>query len=716
MKNWIYTLVLVSCCSFLSQAQHGINCGMDHHQNILRQQNPQAYDATMEEVKAKWELYKTQTSHAKKSDKVIIPVVFHVFHNNGPENLSDAQVNGIIADLNRYYNADPALVGVVRSMFDTIIANCNFEFRLARKDPNGNCTNGIVRMQTPLAARASDDIKKVSIWDTKRYMNIWSAAEVYSSGRKVGGYAQYPYTGSALTDGLLIVAQQSLNGNTVAHEIGHCLGLLHPFVGDSCSGAGDEVDDTPKSFFILPPGQAVLGRGNHCADINYNTCANETPDLPDMQENVMDYFEGPCTGVAFTKGQQQRMLFMLENYRKVMISQENLIATGVLDPSADCPPTPAIGLRDGVANTYGRSACINTPIDFADLSYNGNPTSWNWDFGSGAAPAGSTLKNPAGISYSTPGKKTITLTVTGSGGTKTKVFTDFITVSDQAAISYSDYRPDYAITADGWETFSEDEVSWKPTSKALISGAYAMTLPGSNFDMYGKEYILTSPFYDLSGASAPYLEFKYAFARNAYPGSTDPTNDKLLLQGSVNCGLSWQLIKSFHRAVDQKDSVTDELTTIGKAPIPYTVSFIPASLAQWKTFSLELGNVYKQSRVRFRWVVQSAGGNNLYLDDIAIGQKTGLKELSANEIGLNIYPNPFHGSSRISYTLNKQEDVSIEVFDIVGKKVAILYSGRQAQGANEVTFDKVQTGIVNGLYFVKLSIGGASLMQKVLVR
>lgn len=715
MRKSFLLLFTVLLTAGLTHAQNISNCGTDLHARTLREQNPQVYDAALAAMKAGWEAYKADAKNnrqAKKAEKIIIPVVFHIFHNNGNENLTDAQINGIMTSLNKYYNADPSLVGNVRPEFDTIVANCNFEFRLARKDPNGNCTNGIVRVQTPLAARASNDIKKLSVWDTKRYMNIWTASEVYSNGRQVGGFAQFPFTGSSLTDGLLIVANQSLSGNTVAHEIGHCMGLYHPFQGsalpDSCANIDDEVDDTPRTFFIPGAGAVLIGRGNLCANTTFNTCKNEEPDLPDMQENVMDYFEGSCSGVMFSQGQYERMMFMLETYRKVLYSQENLIATGVLDPATACAPTPAIGTKVGVVNTYGRSACVGTSIDFVDLSYNGTATAWSWDFGSGATPATSTIKNPTGVSYSTPGKKTITLTVTGSGGTTTKVFTDFITVPDQASINYPDYRPDYAITADGWETSSEDAVSWQPTASAVTSGSYSMKLPGSDFEMYGKEYILTSPFYDLSGASAPYIEFKYAFARNAYPGSTDPTADKMLLQGSVNCGLSWQLIKQFQGT--ELSTITDD------AAIPYTVSFVPGSPGQWVTYTSALGNTYKQNRVRFRWVVQSAGGNNLYIDDIAIGQKTGLKELSAKDINLNIFPNPFNASTQISYTLNKGEDVNVEVFDIVGKKVATLYSGKQAQGLNEVTFDKAQTGVNTGLYFVKIIIGGSSITQKVLVK
>src|SRR5690606_35100043 len=81
----------------------------------------------------------------------IIPVVVHIIHNYGPENISDAQIASGIAQLNMDFqgtlNADH--VDVVPE-FQSIIGLPNIEFRLAKLDPNGNCTNGITRTQTTL--------------------------------------------------------------------------------------------------------------------------------------------------------------------------------------------------------------------------------------------------------------------------------------------------------------------------------------------------------------------------------------------------------------------------------------------------------------------------------------------------------------------------------------------------------------------------------------
>ena len=256
MRKPIFTIVTMLLSVIGVYGQHIPKCGDDDNAKTLRAQNPEVYDAAKIAFESQWnEHIKANMAFnkkAKSNPKIIIPVVFHVFHNNGSENLSDAQINAMMVKLNQSYNADPSLIAGVRPIFKDIVADCNFEFRLAQKDPQGNCTNGIVRVQTLLTNKASDDIKTLSTWDTKKYLNIWTAAEVISSrGQAVGGYAQFPTNGKASTDGLLVAAIQSVNSNTIAHEVGHYLGLIHPFEGsetDSC-GDGDGVFDTPPTFF-----------------------------------------------------------------------------------------------------------------------------------------------------------------------------------------------------------------------------------------------------------------------------------------------------------------------------------------------------------------------------------------------------------------------------------------------------------------------------------
>ena len=74
------------------------------------------------------------------------------------------------------------------------------------------------------------------------------------------------------------------------------------------------------------------------------------------------------------------------------------------------------------------------------------------------------------------------------------------------------------------------------------------------------------------------------------------------------------------------------------------------------------------------------------------------------------YPNPFNPETTISYSLVTDADVRLSVFDISGRKVAELVSGRQARGNHSVNFNA--NGLTSGIYFYRLSVDGKILAGK----
>jgi hypothetical protein len=68
------------------------------------------------------------------------------------------------------------------------------------------------------------------------------------------------------------------------------------------------------------------------------------------------------------------------------------------------------------------------------------------------------------------------------------------------------------------------------------------------------------------------------------------------------------------------------------------------------------------------------------------------------------YPNPFNGITRISFTLDKAQDVDLTVFDLLGRSVATVFSGRAKAGENIAYWDtdKAGPGLVSGSYFYRL--------------
>ncbi len=77
------------------------------------------------------------------------------------------------------------------------------------------------------------------------------------------------------------------------------------------------------------------------------------------------------------------------------------------------------------------------------------------------------------------------------------------------------------------------------------------------------------------------------------------------------------------------------------------------------------------------------------------------------------YPNPFNPSTTISYTLDATSNVSLEVFDLMGRKVSTLVQGRQNAGEQSISFDA--SSLASGVYIYRLIAGGEVLTKKMVL-
>jgi hypothetical protein len=76
-------------------------------------------------------------------------------------------------------------------------------------------------------------------------------------------------------------------------------------------------------------------------------------------------------------------------------------------------------------------------------------------------------------------------------------------------------------------------------------------------------------------------------------------------------------------------------------------------------------------------------------------------------------PNPFNPTTTISYELQAASQVSLKVYDTVGRLVATLVDDQQEAGTHLVTFEG--SHLVSGLYFVQMTAGGRSETQKIML-
>lgn len=96
--------------------------------------------------------------------------------------------------------------------------------------------------------------------------------------------------------------------------------------------------------------------------------------------------------------------------------------------------------------------------------------------------------------------------------------------------------------------------------------------------------------------------------------------------------------------------------------------------------------------------------------ETAVWENTGV--IGENAFRLKAaYPNPFNPSTTIPYDLHADANVSIEVFDIAGKKVQTLVNEYKYAGTHEVTFNA--NDLASGNYLLKMTVGNESVTQKV---
>lgn len=708
MRKITFTLAALAF-AFLGQAQEPAQnkCAANEvlHKELVKSPTLAAQHVQFMDDLQNYLAANPQPKSAKAGPR-IIPVVFHILYMGGSENITKAQVLDQVAIMNedfRRLNADAASTPAA---FDSVAADCNIEFVLANLDPEGKCTDGITRTYSTRTVSATNQngAKSVIYWNRDNYLNVWVVKSIGSISNlgMVLGYAQFPLGGLTATDGIVVrsdyigsIGSSAGNvGRTVTHEVGHWLGLRHIWGDEDCGS--DLVFDTPVHK------EANFGCFTYP---KFNTCADGDTLRGEMFMNYMDYSNDECMNM-FTKGQKAIMDFVLEGpesgvvqgFRENLWSPENLAITGVVnDPPIACAPK-----ADFFANRV--MLCEGTSVTFTDNSYNGTISSRNWTF-EGANTGTSTAANPT-ITYSTPGKFDVTLDVTNPQGTSAKTVNDYIIVSSNTADDnnwgYFESFENEQWFNDKWFVFDQDN-----------SGRKWQRIIGAAADMFHSAYInnygnlqgsveeLITPSYNISNLQTPVnLKFSYSGA-----ASDTGNTDVLKVYYSTNCGQTWTVRATYSGP---------ELANAGL----YTGAYLPPNVNFWteKTISLP-NNVTSQDNVRFKFEFTSGGygSNNFYLDKINIANTTAVDENLDNTIGLSVFPNPLGNTiATLSFHMPKNDKVSVDVIDVLGRTVANVFNGDMLAGQQNITIPRETFG-ADGVYFVRFSTDGKQAMKKVIV-
>jgi len=646
-------------------------CYFDQHTNnqSIRQAEQKIAKAVQNNLAAQG----VEASH----DVRTVPVVVHVIHQGGVENISQAQVQSQIQIINEDFGKFPGSNGDGNGV-DTKIRFC-----LAQLDPDGNCTDGIVRINSPLTNHLSYQralLKELSLWDNKRYLNIYLVRNINGG---VGGYASFP-GGPADEDGIVVrhnlfgnIGTASGLGRTTTHELGHWLGVYHTFnngCGTDLCTDGDFVCDTPP---VSIPNSGCPSN---------NSCSNDSPDLNDQVENYMDYTSDVCQNM-FSNGQAQRMIASLDTIRTQIWSASNLISTGCdsnYTPPITCPVTASFV-------TLTTDICVGNSVYFMDRSLN-TPTLWQWTF-PGGTPASSSDQNPT-VTYASVGTYSVKLIVSDSNGSDSLEINSFITVSTPGVgdpVSFNE-NFDTGIYPPSKLTINnlDGGITWELDSAASVSGGYSIKINNLINTNYGTTDELVLPDFDLTTAhpdSAVKLTFQWAYAKS------DPTfSDEMLVLLSTDCGVNFTQI--FYK--------TQSALATGPTQ---TTPFVPDS-SQWREADISLELYRDESFVQLKIVNVTDGGNNLYIDNIYMGDGltpvVGLERPGNSLHNLLLYPNPTLGSTTVlEYQLDKMEEVRVDVYTLHGQLVQTYDEGTQGPGLHRLTLASDVWSV--GVYLVKVA-------------
>ncbi len=309
----------------------------------LREQAEQKYKSTM-----LFSSRKTKSGHWT-GQIYEIPIVIHVIENrtgNGKtgkddgSQLTDDEIKTWIENTNKMYASTYQSVNFPdMSSFFPVGTGADkgtvmpFKLVLAKRNPNCQATTGIIRydagnmpngkgtayaehgvnMNNTEGVAEGDILDFVPHWSEKSYYNIYLITgfdDNFGNGG-IMGYATYCTVPAQQYHSFMKVVCPTVDdSNTLAHEFGHALGLMHTFEGadeqgQSCPNAtNDEVADTEiaKSMlttYPLPTNNDING----CTGKNYQG----------VQYNVMNY---TSSVKKFTPGQRDRALQMFLNDEK----------------------------------------------------------------------------------------------------------------------------------------------------------------------------------------------------------------------------------------------------------------------------------------------------------------------------------------------------------------------------------------------------------------
>lgn len=501
-------------------------------------------------------------------------------------------------------------------------------------------------------------------------VNIYVAnSAINSSGSAICGHAEFP-------GGLDFIMQTTScmnNGSTLAHEMGHYLGLYHTHSttfgdeavdGSDCATQGDLICDTPAD-----PRLSSGNNINNDGCIYFGTDVDENGDTysPSVT-NVMSYSSKECR-FTFSEGQLDRALWTLENERTYLL----------------CATPP---LKSEFYVRQDETCLIDKEFRFYNVS-EGAITSYNWDFGDGNT---STLESPEHI-YWIPGIYTVTLTV--SDGTNSESFSKKVVVGGIPIPYTNDFES-------GTNALDQFVVSESMKNEAVVdasaaeSGSFGLLLDGT-------EENSTSPSFQTPNDSQAFEELWNPYFKSSVKMCVDATyttdlqlefDKKQIRTSSDNYTYFGVFIN------DQLEGSVVQVNSSGTDDPDFTHLTYDLSAYDGTVFTIELAGTHRYDKDRNG----TNNGTATFIDNISVTGVVSTDEKQTDEV-VNIYPNP---AQNVVFVETSSDFENFGVIDLLGKDVTNLVI---VSSNNENTVELDISRLEDGVYHIRTLRGNQKFIK-----